>query len=346
LRNIAVFASLLLAGIAQAGTALEFVSARLIKVPSERVFDGVVEAVRQSTVSSRISGTIRSVHFDVNDYVEKGEVLVRFRDAEQRARMARSEANLREAKARVAEAEAEYKRIRKVFAKKLVSESVMDKAAAARDAARARLQAAKAAVAEAREQLEYTVVKAPYSGIVTLRHAEVGETVQVGQALLTGLSLDELRVSVEVPQTVVDAVRHHEQAFILPQRNGGDRVKAERLTFFPYADPVAHTFRVRAYLPLGTPELYPGMLVKAAFVTGEESLLLIPDMAVMRRGEVSGIYVPDEKGRLSMRFVRVGRLVGKEMREVVSGLEAGERVALDPLKAALALKKQRAGERP
>jgi len=318
---------------------LDTVAVQPRTVVEERVFDGTLEAVSRSTVSAQISGRIEEINFDVDDFVEQGEVLVRFRDSEQRARLEAAEAAHREAQARLAQARQEYERIKSVFERRLVSQAAMDQATAELNAARARVNATEARVQEAREQLQYTVVRAPYSGIVVERHVEIGETANPGQPLMTGLSLDHLRAVVQLPQGLVDRVRERRRAhLVLPD---GQRLEARDLTVFPYADSVTHTFTVRVQLPEGIEGLYPGMLVKIGFAVGEAQRLLVPAEALVYRSEVTGVYVVDADGRVHFRQVRVGRPYG-EYREVLAGLEHGEAVALDPIRAGVLLKRQRA----
>ena len=295
-------------------------------VPSERVLDAVIEAVNKSTVSAQTSGRIIEVLVDVDDYVEKGAVLVRFRDKEQQAAV-------KAARARASEAEANFKRVKDIFAKKLVSR-------AAYDTAEANLKAANAAVEQAQEQLEHTVVRAPYSGIVVERHVEPGETANPGTKLLTGISLESLRAIAEVPQRDIESVRKLARArVILPQGS----VDGSKLTISPYADTAAHTFRVRIDLPQGQHGVYPGMLVKAAFTTGEEQHLLIPSSAVVHRSEVTAVYVVT-KDTVRFRQVRIGRVLTDGKTEVLAGLEPDEAVAINPIRAGVMLKEMRAGD--
>ena len=100
------------------------------------------------------------------------------------------------------------------------------------------------------------------------------------------------------------------------------------MTIFPYAHSASNTFRVRLDLPQGQFALYPGMFVKVAFVVGDARRLLVPTTALVRRSEVTGVYVVDDEDRVRMRQVRVGGQFG-ERTEVLSGLREGERVALD-----------------
>ncbi len=306
-------------------------------LPDEQVLDGVIEAVNRSTVSAQTAGRVEEIMVDVNDFVPQGAPIVRIRNIEQRAGLEQAQASLREAQARFIEAEAEYQRIRSVYEKQLVSKAQMDSATAAFNAAKARLEAAEAGVTQARESLGYTIINAPYSGIVLERHVELGESIQPGKPLMTGFSLDELRVVVNVPQRLIGPVRQHSQARVLPL-NGGNSIAAEKLIFFPYADPQSNVFKVRVYLPKKTGGLYPGMFVKTAFRIGEAQRLTIPRPALVQRGEVSAVYVVKE-GQVNLRQVRPGRTESDQV-EILAGLEAGEQVALDPIQAGVYLKER------
>ncbi len=307
-------------------------------LPDEQVLDGVIEAVNKSTVSAQTAGQVEEIMVDVNDVVAQGAPIVRIRNIEQRAGLEQAQANLREVQARFIEAEAEYQRIHSVYERQLVSKAQMDSATAAFNAAKARLEAAQASIAQAKESLGYTVINAPYSGIVLERHVELGESVQPGKPLMTGFSLDKLRVVVNVPQRLIGPVRQYSQARVLPP-NGGPGIAAEKLTFFPYADPQSNVFKIRVDLPKKTQGLYPGMFVKTAFRVGEDQRLTVPRSALVQRGEVSAVYVVKDR-QVSLRQVRPSRVEGDPV-EILAGLGAGEQVALDPIQAGVYLKEQR-----
>jgi len=328
-----------------AATSLETVTLEPARVPRETVFDGVVEAVNQATVSAQTSGRVVELPFDVGDYVEKGEVIVRLRDTEQRARLTNAQAALAEAEARLAEAQRTYERIKDLYDKRFIAKAQFDRAEAELRSAQARVTAAEAAIREAREGLDYTVVRAPYSGIVVRRDVKLGESVAPGQPLMTGLSLEHLRVVVDVPQQHIGPLRRHRKArAILP---GGKSVEVTGLRIPPAADPATHTFRVLATLPAGEQgangSVLPGTLVKVAFVSGEEERLLLPPQAIVRRSEVTAVYVVDAEGRVAFRYVRVGTPAGDGRVPVLAGLEPGEKVAIDPIAAGIAYKRQRGG---
>jgi len=307
--------------------------------PRERIWDGTVEAVNEATVSAQTSGRITQILVDVNDFVDAGAVIVRLTDSEQRAALRRAEAVLQEAQARSQEAQTEFDRISGMYENETVSRARFDQANANQEAAKARLESARAGVAAAREQLEYCQVKAPYAGIVSKRHVEVGESVVPGKPLMSGLSLQAVRVRVDVPQGMVDPIRKIGKAGVYV---GDHRIEGASLTFFPVADPATNTFRIRVNLPDNEVVLYPGMFVKVGFIVGETSRLLVPAEAIVQRSELTALYVVDGKGGASLRQVRIGRLFGQRV-EVLAGLDDGERVALDPVRAGIYLKEQLPG---
>lgn len=308
---------------------LSTAEARYVQTSQERVLDARVEAVKQATVSAQTSGRVVEINYDVDDYVEKGAILLRFRDKEQRASYDAAQANYEEA-------QSDYKRTTELFEKKLVAKAMLDKA-------EARLKATRAQRDQARENLEHTEVRAPYSGIVVQRHIEVGEAAAVGQRLFTGLSLESLRATVNVPQDIINTIRSKQQARVILDRNTGKSVPAESLTISPYADSTTHSFTVRVNLPAGDFQIYPGMFVKVAFVLDEVQQLVIPLSAVSHRSEVTAVYVVDDKQGLHYRQVRIGRRHGDNEVVILAGLTAGERVALDPIKAVVRYKELQAG---
>lgn len=302
----------------------------------EQVWDGVVEAVNQATITAQTNARVLELPHDVNDVVAKGDVLVRFTDVEQKSARSAAQAQVASAAATYKEAAASYERIKAVYAKGFVSAAQLDQQRALRDAAQAALASARAQLNQVGQALDYTVLRAPYAGIITRRYVQVGEAVQAGppspQPLIAMQALDDLRVNVQVPQSAVDSIRHFHAADVLLAGDGARRVAASSVGVFPYADPNTHTFNVRLQLPGGDTGLYPGMTVKVAFATGEAKRLLVPASALVQRGELLGVYVLDEHGA-ALRQLRIGHRYADRV-EVLAGLDDGERVATDPVAAA------------
>lgn len=314
------------------------------QVSREQVWDGVVEAVDETTIAAQTNARVVALPVDVGDHVAKGDVLVRFSNVEQRSVRQAAAANVAAARAESRDAEASWKRIDAIATRGLIARAQLDAAAARRDTARATVAAAEEVLKSAGQQADYTVLRAPFDGIVTRRFVNVGEAVQSGppapQPLIALASLGALRVEVVVPQSAVDAIRASPRAGI--RFDDGKLLSAAKVIVFPYADPAMHSFRVRVELPAGAAGLYPGMTVKVAFAVGEATRLLVPSAALVTRGELTAVYVVGADHSVSLRQLRPGHRFGEKV-EVLAGLDAGERIASDPGAAASYLAKLREG---
>ena len=315
-----------------------------------RGWDGVVEAVRRSDLSAQTAGRVIAVEVDVNDRVATGAVLMRISAVEQDAGATAARAQLRSAEASALEADQNYRRFAALASGQFVSRAQIDQARAARDSAGAARDAALAGVAQAAQQSAYTVVRAPFAGVVASRDVEPGESVAPGQPLMRVYEPRELRIEVAVPQTRAEAIRLDPRARVLLP-GGRDVVPAEVIVF-PVADAASHSVNVRVLLPDLEPPPAPGTTAKVVFDAeagtggdGGTAPVRIPLSAVAQRGELSGAYVK-QGNRLLLRQLRLGARVGDSV-EVISGLQAGDKVARDPVAAmqALAAQRKQAGGR-
>lgn len=307
-----------------------------------RSWDGIVEAVQQATLTAQTAGRVTVVNVDVNDRVQAGQVLLRLTAVEQQAGANTARAQLQAARAAVTEAEANYRRFAALAEGQFVSRAQLGQARAARDSAVAARDAAQAQLSEAGQQTEYTVVRAPFDGVVAARLVEPGESVAPGQQLLSVHAPGALRVQVQVPQSDAAAIRAANRTEIL--LDDGRRIDASEVTVFPAADPMTHSVGVRVLLPAIDDAPTPGTTAKLLFPVASSGasafgLLRVPQSAVVQRGEISGVYVIDGD-RLSLRQVRLGQRLGEHV-EVIAGLKPGDRIATDPVAAVQALTEQR-----
>jgi RND family efflux transporter MFP subunit len=297
--------------------------------------EAFVEAVRQSTVAAQIAGRIVELRFDVGDRVKKGEVIVRIDERAAAQAVAASSAQVIEAQAALANARAHFERSKQLAAQKFISGAALDKAEADYRAAQARVQALLAGAGQAETERGFATVVAPYSGVVSARHVELGEMAVPGKPLMTGFDPSTLRAVATVPQTRVAAIQAFGKAQVeVPALGKWLEVKA--VSVVPAADPRTHTSKIRLELPADVKGLYPGVYARAHFSIGRATRLLVPRAAVVRRSEVTGVYVVDEHGVPRLRQVRLGAAGDEHAVEVLAGLKPGERVALEPVKAGMA----------
>jgi RND family efflux transporter MFP subunit len=295
--------------------------------------DGVVEAVKQTTVAAQIAGRIVAINVDVGDRVKKGEVIVRIDEREVADAYAGSRAQIAQAQAALQNAQAIYERTRQLFSQKFVSQAALDKALADYKAVQAQLEAALALGSQAATVKGYATVVAPYSGVVAQRHVELGEMVTPGKPLMTGFDPRDLRVAANVPQQQLAAVKRSGAARIeFPAL--ARTVTSSSVVFLPAADAQTHATHVRANLPGPVAGAYPGMFARVHFSLGRAQKLLIPAAAIVRRSELTAVYVVGDDGAVRLRQIRLGEAAGEAGIEVLAGLSPGERVALEPDQAA------------
>lgn len=336
MRKIWFFGVLLLGSMAaQAAEQLATTSVQYREVVQTYTVDGLMEAVRQSTVSAQIGGRIKEISFDIGDHVNKGEVILRIDEREAAQALAGSQAQVLQAQANMQNAKMAYERAKQLFVQKFISQAALDKAQADYKVALAQAAASEAGAGQASLAHGYTAVIAPYSGVVAARHVEVGEMVLPGKPLMTGFDPSEMRVVVSIPQDkLVDIGSHPEAMVEIPSLNRW--IAPAATTIQPIADARTHSTQVRITLSKNEPGIYPGMFVRAHFVVGKARRLVIPANAVLRRSEVVAVYVVGEAGEAKLRQVRVGEVNRDGLVEVLAGLNEGEKVALDPVKAGMA----------
>ncbi len=310
-------------------------AAELREVDLTTSAEAVVEAVRQSTVSAQVSGRIVDIRFDVGDRVQKGEVILRIDERAATLAVAASQAQVREAEAALANARAQFERTKQLVAQKFVSQAALDKAEADFKAAESRMKATLAGAGAASTEKSFTTIVAPYSGVVSARHVQLGEMASPGKPLLTGFDPSSLRVVATVASAQVGAIQAGARARIeVPSLDRWVEVKA--VTVVPSADPRTHTTQVRLELPADAKGLLPGVFARAHFVTGRRARLMVPRAAVLRRSEVTAVYVVGAEGPPQLRQVRLGATADESFVEVLAGLRPGEQVALEPVKAGMA----------
>jgi RND family efflux transporter MFP subunit len=317
---------------------LAVVQAQYREVPQTYSVEGVMEAVRQSTVSAQISGRVKEVNFDVGDTVKKGQVILRIDESETEQALVGSQAQVMQAQAALTQARANYERSLQLFEQKYISQSALDKAKADFDMAKAQATASEAGESQHALARGYASVIAPFSGVVASRLVEVGEMMTIGKPMMVGFDPSQMRVIVNVPQYKLSEIGSHPKVNV--ELTSLKRwVPAAAVTIQPSADSRTHSTQVRITIPPNVKGVYPGMFVRAHFVVGTTSKLLIPSSAVVRRSEVVGVYVVDENGAARLRQVRLGEASGESDVEVLVGLNPGESIALDPIKAGMAVAK-------
>ena len=290
------------------------------------LMDGSLQAVRQSVLSAQASGRIASLSVKAGDRVKAGQLLAVIDDRATQAGVAQAQAGVAQAEANLANARSAFERTKELRAQGFVAQAALDAAQAQFRAAEAGAAAARAGQTQASVAQGFTRLTAPYDGWVLATHAEAGSLAMPGAPVLTVYAPQPIRAVVYVPasqQTLAGQAQRVEVR--LPD---GRWVQPVTRTALPAADPVSQTVEWRLDLSAADgADQVPGRQVQVR-------------SALLRRGELTGVYVvtarADGAQGFALRAVRAGASHGEAGVEILSGLKAGDRVALDPVKAGLA----------
>lgn len=303
-------------------------------------YDGQVEALRQAELAVQVAGSVVELEVRAGDTVRAGQLLLRVdaRAAEQG--VVASGAQVAAAQAALDLARTELTRKRQLAEKQYISQGALELAESEYRAARAQLDALSAQAGVARTQAGLHALRAPFDGVISQLAVELGDMAMPGRALVTVYDPGALRVTAHVPASRLEAGLP--DAVVLLSTADAP-VTPTRLQVLPTVDPRTLTREVRADLPAGAPAV-PGQFARLRLEVGggdqAAPRLFIPRIAVVRRAEVSAVYVMAADGRVQLRQLRLGPVQGDRV-EVLAGLDAGERVVTDPQAATRAAAGQR-----
>jgi RND family efflux transporter MFP subunit len=323
---------------------------------------GYVVARRMATVSAKITGRVREVLIEEGQRVEAGQVLATLDpvDADAQRELnasqlaaARSQGN--QVQARLREAEANAVRLSHLVGQQLVSKAQYDQAVAERDALRAELATARRNAEVAADSLhiadigvDNTIVRAPFSGVITTKDAQPGEIVSPLSAgggftrtgICTVVDMDSLEIEVEVGEAFIGRVKPKMRVEATLNAYPDWKIPAEVIAIIPTADRGKATVTVRVALKKKDPRIVPEMGVNVSFLDAEAErpsgpaprpTVRVPTDAVVEHegGDVVFVVAGEDGDRAERRALKLGRPLG-DGREVLSGLSAGETVVLDP----------------
>jgi RND family efflux transporter MFP subunit len=301
--------------------------------------DGQIQAQRQATVAAQIGGTVQALLVKAGDAVRTGQALAHIDGRSASADLSRGDAAVAQAQAQRDNARLNAERTRELHAKGFVSQAAQDMADTQLKAAQAGLREAEAARSQAALARGFTTVTAPFDGLVQATLLEAGDLAGPGRPVLTLYAPGALRAVVQVPSSRAAAAQAATQVQV--QLPNGSWVAPVRRTVLPATDPVAQTVEWRFDLP-ATPAaaVSPGQSVRLKFEGAAAQpgagtgVLSVPASAVLRRGELTAVYVA-QGSQFVLRAVRAGASRSGRV-ELLAGVKSGERVAQEAVRAGLA----------
>jgi len=282
---------------------------------------GYILPDRKADVSSRMFGTLEWVGIEVGSKVKKGDVIGRIANAD-------IAAQVEEAKASLVDAEREYERWKKIVEKGIEPKERLDKVDTQLQVVRARLKQSEASY-------EYTLIRAPFDGVVTKRSAQAGEnvgpagTVQAGGSLCTLIDRDSLEMVADVNETNISKVKVGQKTEVATEARPDRKYKGEVRQVVPTADQTKGIVQVKIRLLDPDDALLPEMASRASFLregaqAGAPRRLIAPRGSVRDRGGRKGVFVV-ELCRVRFQAVETGA-DGEDGTEILKGLQGGEEV--------------------
>jgi RND family efflux transporter MFP subunit len=319
---------------------------------------GYVTARRQATVSAKITGKVTQVLIEEGQRVTEGAVLARLDDTDARAQLTLAQAQLvaarsqeGEIRAQLAQAERDHARQQELFDRQLVSAQSLDAALAQRDTLRAKLAnhahqvaVAREAVVVAEVNLDSTVIRAPFGGVVVAKSAQPGEMISPTSAgggftrtgIGTIVDMDSLEIQVDVNEAFINRVTPEQPVEATLNAYPDWKIPGAVIAIIPTADRSKATVKVRIAIKQKDPRIVPDMGVRVAFLSAQPAAapaaaltgVLVPAEAVQGPGDAGTVFVYAD-GKVERRAVSLGQTVGTD-REVTKNLRAGERVVVAP----------------
>ena len=289
------------------------VEAKSTSVPIRVEVTGQVAPIFQATLSSRIQGTIDKLLVREGTQVSKGQLLIQLDSRDLQADLARANAEVENAKPHL-------DRMNQLYAQDAVSKQEMENATRAYRVAEANRKAVKA-------QLSYTLVRAPFDGVITEKKVEAGELASPGQPLLKMEDPWRLRLEATVAEGDLKSVSRGDKIPVVIDALGGQALTGIVSQILPAGDPQTHTFTVKVDLP-STAGLNAGMFGRFQLDKGATQTILVPSTAAVERGELTSLFVVGGDRIARLRWVKLGRRFDKHV-EILSGINEGERVLTD-----------------
>jgi RND family efflux transporter MFP subunit len=334
---MALMSGLVLSAAAQTMPQVAVVAVQNRAVGNGFEIDGVVQPVKQSTVSAQASGRIVSLAVKAGDAVRAGQLLVTIDDRETQTGVQRSQAQSAQAQAELRNAQANFNRTRDLLAKGFISAAAMDTADAQLKSAQAARDQASAGEKQSGLSQGFTRVTAPFDAYVLQTASEAGDLAFPGKPLLTLYAPTPLRAVVQVPVSRSSLVQASTAIEVQVRAQDGSLqwIRPSQSSHLPSADAVSQTVEWRLELTAAAAKgLVPGQQVRVRFAAGQAQRLVIPLAAVLRRGELTAVYVVASKG-FALKAIRLGAEHDAQGVEVLAGLNESDLVALDPVRAGL-----------
>jgi len=275
---------------------------------------GTANARESVTISASVSQTIASVEFDSGQLVKRGQSLVTLTQGQQSAGVA-------EAQAALSDAQQQYDRNRALADQQLIARVTLDSQRASLEAARARVTAQRATVAD-------RVIRAPFDGVLGLRLVSAGTLVTPGTPITTLDDVSLIKLDFTLPESAMSLLAVGQRVSARSDAWPGEVFEGKVTTIDSRVDPGSRAITVRAEIPNPDNKLRPGMLLEVGVERASRQTIAIPELALQQSGINASVFRVEAGDRVKQVPVEIGARRRGEV-EIVSGLKAGDRIVVD-----------------
>jgi RND family efflux transporter MFP subunit len=283
---------------------------------------GTVMAKTIAPMASRLMGTVTALYVKEGDHVRAGQLLLTIDDQDMLQQMKVAYKGQEAAKEQRDLMAITAGRYEKLYAEKALTQQEMDEVATRHKVAQLEYDKARALAEEARIMFGYARITSPISGVITSRQVDLGATVVPGAPLLTVESTEAFQVEIHVDESLAGRLSPGMPVMITLEALGLQK-EGEIQKIVSAVDPLSRSFLVK--IDLADPGLRSGLFARVRIPTGAKNILAVPASSVVKRGQLTGLYIVDTKGNVSYRLIRLGKIYDQGV-EVLSGLSPGERI--------------------
>ncbi len=287
---------------------------------------GTLKAASRSVISAKILATIQQIHVSAGDFVSEHDLLIELNTQELNARLQQARESLTAAQAAATNAAADFERNEGLFRQNAVARREYDQSQRELAVARADERRAEQSVNEAEAMLSYATIRAPRNGRIVDRAAEPGDTVQPGAPILTLYDASSLRLETPVLENLAVRLSVGQKLTVFVD-SIDQQFEATIDEIVPQADALSRSFLVKASLPRSE-NLYEGMYGRLQIPAGSRRHLCLATDAIQQIGQLEFVNVVRDDETLERRLIKTGRVGMPGRIEVLSGLQAGDRVVL------------------
>jgi RND family efflux transporter MFP subunit len=298
---------------------------------AEVTFPAQVESNSQANLSTIVMGTVTDVPVTVGDRVRRGDLLVRIKDDQIRAQKAQLEANMVQARANLENTEKNVNRIRNLYADESATSKELDDISTMYEIAKANMEALNARLNEVNEMLAYTVIRAPFDGIVSRKFVSEGDMASPGHPLVSVSDPGSVKITAAVSENRISRIQEGTAVLVSVSSAGIENAPARLTAISSAADPMSRQFSIEAAIddPETASRLKVGMFAKVRMNLDQTESLYIPANAIVERGQLTGIFTVSDNNRAILRWVRLGDRSGDQV-EVLTGLKPDEQYVYAP----------------